>query len=87
MIQSTGCIGTGASTCYLDQLSYSLFPNLSFASLDDFLTMYIPVRRVRIPRRAVQHARTPCCTALRRYHDDTTFGHRVPKKYELPDCT
>jgi hypothetical protein len=24
--------------------------------------------------------------AVRRYHDDAAFGHRVPVKYELPDC-
>jgi len=24
--------------------------------------------------------------AARLYHDDAAFGHRVPAKYELPDC-
>jgi hypothetical protein len=29
--------------------------------------------------------RLPAQTA-RVYHDDAAFGHRVPAKYELPDC-
>ena len=24
--------------------------------------------------------------SMRSYHDDASFGYRVPKKYKLPDC-
>jgi probable 2-oxoglutarate dehydrogenase E1 component DHKTD1 len=35
----------------------------------------IPAFRLRLPIKAAQL-----------YHDDAAFGHRVPAKYELPDC-
>lgn len=37
---------------------------------------------LRVPRVTVPRA---LCRA-RRYHDDASFGYRVPSKYELPDC-
>ena len=32
------------------------------------------------------HARCAGVLGVRRYHDEATFGYRVPVKYTLPDC-
>jgi probable 2-oxoglutarate dehydrogenase E1 component DHKTD1 len=38
-------------------------------------------------RRIILALRLPLTTKPGRlYHDDAAFGHRVPAKYELPDC-
>lgn len=43
----------------------------------------IPHRAALPPRLAVGAGPV---VRLRSYHDDATFGHRVPSKYQLPDC-